>query len=157
MFKDIEQAYLHDFKYSNIQSWLKDNHNNIFYSNKIQKENPFICGVVYGIIDALINSNIYMESTYDWLYTYAENNKTKIITCVDDSAIKWAKDFAHKSNKYLSINCNKFIDGEALFLDFFHGEYMYSLKEETKLFQHVDDVVPTFDINLNNKVAIFLD
>lgn len=157
MFKDIEQAYMHDFSYDNIQDWLKANHNNVFYKNDIQHENPFVCGVAYGMVKALISSNICTEELPVWLHEYIEKNKDKLITCVDDFAFRWAKDFAKLAKKHVSVNCNSFAIGEDLFLDFFHSEYTFDPKEEDKVFRALDDVAVTIDENLKGKLAIFLD
>jgi hypothetical protein len=157
MFEHIEQAYMHNFGYDNIQDFLKDNHDNIFYKNHIQHESPFVCGVAYGMVKALINSNICTEELPVWLYEYIENHKIKMITCIDDSAIKWAKDFAKLVKEHVSVNCNSFAIGEDLFLDFFHGEYTFDPKEEDKVFRVLDDVAVIIDENLKGKLAIFLD
>lgn len=157
MFEHIEQAYMHNFGYDNIQDFLKDNHDNIFYKNHIQHESPFVCGVAYGMVKALINSNICTEELPVWLDEYIEKNKDRLITCVDDSAFKWAKDFAKLAKKHVSVNCNSFAIGEDLFLDFFHGEYTFDPKEEGKVFIALDDVAVTIDENLKGKLAIFLE
>lgn len=157
IYKKIENAYANDLYHTNIQDYLKDNHDTIFYKNKIQHENPFVCGVAYGMVKALINSNICTEELPAWLDEYIEKNKDKLITCVDDSAFKWAKDFAKLAKKHVSVNCNSFAIGEDLFLDFFHGEYTFDPKEEGKVFITLNDVAVTIDENLKGKLAIFLE
>lgn len=156
-YSEIENAYMHNLGYTNMQDYLKDNHNTIFYKNDIKHESPFVCGVAYGMVKSFINSNIHTEEIPTWLHQYIADNKDRFITCVDDSAFKWAKDFAKLVKKHVSVNCNSFAIGEDLFLDFFHGEYTFDPKEEDKVFSALDDVAVIIDENLKGKLAIFLD
>ena len=156
-YSEIEKAYTNDSYHTNIQDYLKDNHDTIFYKNKIQHENPFVCGIIYGMVKAFINSNIHTEEVPNWLYQYIENNKDKFITCVSDSAISYAKNFENWVNTYTSNNYTRFNDGESHFLDFYHGEYNFNLREESRAFSKIRDISLTIDENLNGKLAIFLN
>ena len=87
-FKDIEQAYLYDFAYDNIQYYLKDNYDTFFYrNNNVHKASPFVCGVLAGIMECYIREAKDIPS---WLYEFIGNNQDMLIDMCTDECIDFA-------------------------------------------------------------------
>lgn len=120
-FKELENAYMHDMSYNNLQAWLMANHKKIFHKNTIQHENPFVCGFIQSIVNVFIDKTQYDYDIPTWLFQYMATHRARFITCVHDVYILEAK----KQNTQGTYN-----DGYSISLDRFKGANPYFCEDE---------------------------
>jgi len=150
-FKDIEQAYLHDFAYDNIQQYLRDNHAKLFFkNNKVHKASPFVCGVLAGIMECYIREAKDIPS---WLYEYIGNNQDMLIDMCTDECI----DFAMYMEKYVDEFFNikhSFHVGKTLYIDRYHCIFTLYPHTEFDYFKFLDEFEKPFLAMQGSKFCI---